>query len=87
MNKYHKIVTVIDNNYQYKFFNELVEILENIKKYKNLPETTKNWFLKLSNKEKGDFIMDIYNVQLMDIFSELCQLLYSSLGLNNKFFR
>ncbi len=79
--KYHKIIKLKAVNFKFKYVKELSELLDLILQYKkhtirqlktvsNAPVL--NWIDLLNKKESEDFMVDVYMVDLLDIFAELC---------------
>ena len=84
--RYHKIIKLKCSNYKFKFVKELSELLELILQHKKHTikalkavshATVLDWIIDLSNLDLEEFMIDVFVVDLMEIFAELCHKLFS----------
>lgn len=79
MDNYTKLITVIDNNYQYYHIEKILEILEDVKNKKKKIIFEYMWFSSMNLAEMEQLAMDLLNIQLLSYFEDITQHIYSQL--------
>ena len=86
--KYHKIIKLKAINFKFAFCDKLSQLLDLMLQYKkynlkalhgvsNAPLF--EWLENISPQDLELFIVDVYMVNLMDVFAELCNKLFSGI--------
>lgn len=77
MEVYSKFINIKDNLYIYYYKQFILEILENKKNKIKKKLTDYKWYIEMGQQELEKLSLDLYNIQLMDLFSEVCQRMFS----------
>ena len=63
--------------YNHEEANIILEILEDKKNKIKKKLMDYNWYIEMGQPELEKLSLDLYNIQLMDLFSEVCQRMFS----------